>query len=152
MEVKKIIFPTDFSEASYNALEYAVYMSKMFNAELELVHVVFDETYLVTMYVPQGTLQGFLGELENGAQQHMDEFLQNCDILKDVKYTTHLLKGTPYSEIIKYADESGADLIVIGTHGRTGIEHVLFGSTAEKIISRANCPVLTVKPKTAVED
>jgi nucleotide-binding universal stress UspA family protein len=77
MQVKKIIFPTDFSEASSNALEYAVYMSKMFNADLEIIHVVFDETYLVTMYVPQGTLQGFLGELEVGAQQHLDEFLMN---------------------------------------------------------------------------
>ena len=146
MDVKKIIFPTDFSDASRNALEYAVYMQKMFNAELEICHVVFDETYLVTMYVPQGTLQGFLGELESGAQQHLDEFISKCDILKGVPFKTKLLKGTPYSEIIKHAEEVKADMIVIGTHGRTGIEHVLFGSTAEKVISRATCPVLTVKP------
>ncbi len=146
MEVKRILFPTDFSDASRHALEYAVYMQKMFNAELEIAHVIFDETYLITMYVPQGTLQGFLGELEAGAQQHLDEFVKSCDLLKDVKYTTKLLKGTPYTEIVKWAEESKTDLIVIGTHGRTGLEHVLFGSTAEKVIGRAPCPVLTVKP------
>ena len=146
MEVKKILFPTDFSDASKNALEYAVYMQKMFNAELEIVHVIFDETYLITMYVPQGTLQGFLGELEAGAQHHLDEFVRKCGLLKDVKYTTKLLKGTPYAEIVKWAEESDVSLIVIGTHGRTGLEHVLFGSTAEKVIGRAHCPVLTVKP------
>jgi nucleotide-binding universal stress UspA family protein len=146
MDIKKIILSTDFSEASYHAMEYAVYMSKKFGAELDIVHVVFDETYLMTMYIPQGTLQGVLGELETGAQQHIDEFLKNCPPLDGVKYKTKLLKGTPHNEIIKYAEESGADMIVIGTHGRTGIEHVLFGSTAEKIISRASCPVVTVRP------
>lgn len=146
MDIKKIIFPTDFSDASRNALEHAVYMKEKFGAELEIAHVVFDETYLVTMYVPQGTLQGFVGEMASGAQQHLDEFVEKNDILKGVEFTTKLLKGTPYLEIIKRAEEINADLIVIGTHGRTGIEHVLFGSTAEKVISRANCPVLTVKP------
>ena len=146
MEVKKILFPTDFSDASKNALEYAVYMQKVFKAELEIVHVIFDETYLITMYVPQGTLQGFLGELEAGAQQHLDDFVKSCDLLQNVKFTTKLLKGTPYAEIVKWAKEGNFDLIVLGTHGRTGLEHVLFGSTAEKVIGRASCPVMTVKP------
>ena len=146
MKVKKILFPTDFSDASRNALEYAVYMQKVFDAELEIAHVIFDETYLITMYVPQGALQGFLGELEAGAQQCLDEFVKSCVLLKDVKFTTKLLKGTPYAEIVKWAKEADFDLIVIGTHGRTGLEHVLFGSTAEKVIGRAHCPVMTVKP------
>ncbi|MDR0454015.1 MAG: universal stress protein [Deferribacteraceae bacterium] len=147
MDVKKILFPTDFSDASRNALEYAVYMQKVFNAALEIVHVIFDETYLITMYVPQGALHGFLGELEAGATQHLNEFLKSCgNILKDVEFTTKLLKGTPYAEIVAWSKESGVDLIVIGTHGRTGLEHVLFGSTAEKIIGRSHCPVITVKP------
>ncbi|MDR2884306.1 MAG: universal stress protein [Deferribacteraceae bacterium] len=146
MQVSKILFPTDFSDASRHALEYAVYLQKMFNAELEIAHVIFDETYLITMYVPQGTLQGFMGELESGVMQHMDKFTSESEILKDVKYTTKILKGTPHAEITKWAEESGVDLIVIGTHGRTGIQHVLFGSTAEKVIGKAHCPVLTVKP------
>ncbi len=145
MEIKKIFFPTDFSEVSRKALEYAVYLQKTFKAELEIGHVIFDETYLVTSYVPQGTLQGFFGELEQGARQHLDEFLNSSEPLKGVKYTTKLLKGSPYAEIIRHAQEGKFDLIVIGTHGRTGLDHVLFGSTAEKVIGRATCPVFTVK-------
>ncbi|MDR2401171.1 MAG: universal stress protein [Deferribacteraceae bacterium] len=145
MLIKKILFPTDFSEVSRRALEYAVYLKTTFEAELEIAHVIFDETYLVTSYVPQGTLQGFFGELESGAQQHLDNFLKECDVLKGLKYTTKLLKGSPYAEIIRWAKETEADLIVIGTHGRTGLDHVLFGSTAEKVIGRASCPVLTIK-------
>ncbi|GAB7140446.1 universal stress protein [Deferribacterales bacterium RsTz2092] len=146
MQVKKIICPTDFSDASRKAMDYAIYMQNMFNAELVIVHVVFDESSLITMYVPQATMHGFLAEMQVGAQGLLDEFLTNCEQLKGVKYTTKLLKGSPHEELLKYADEISADMIVIGTNGRTGIEHALFGSTAEKVVSRAKCPVLTVRP------
>lgn len=145
LEIKKILVPVDFSEPSRRAIEYAVAMKKVFNATLEIVHVIFDETYLVTSYVPHGTLQGFLGELETGAKQHLDEFVESCELLKGLEFSLKLLKGTPYSEITEWAESIGADMIVIGTHGRTGLDHVLFGSTAEKVIGRAHCPVLTVK-------
>jgi nucleotide-binding universal stress UspA family protein len=144
MQISKILFPTDFSDVSKRALSYAVFLQRMFNAQLEIAHVIFDETYLVTSYVPQGTLQGFFSELEQGAEQHLTEFLAECEVLKGVAYNIKLLKGSPYAEIIRWAKESNADIIVIGTHGRTGLDHVLFGSTAEKVIGRAPCPVLTI--------
>ena len=145
MNINKILVSTDFSEPSRRAIEYAVSLQGVFKARLEIVHVIFDETYLITSYVPQGTLQGFLGELEAGASQHLDDFIASCEVLKGVEFTKKLLKGTPYSEITDWAAKSGTDLIVIGTHGRTGLDHMLFGSTAEKVIGRASCPVLTVK-------
>ena len=145
MNINKILVSTDFSEPSRRAIEYAVSLQGVFKARLEIVHVIFDGTYLITSYVPQGTLQGFLGELEAGASQHLDDFIASCEVLKGVEFTKKLLKGTPYSEITDWAAKSGTDLIVIGTHGRTGLDHMLFGSTAEKVIGRAACPVLTVK-------
>ena len=145
MKINKILVSTDFSEPSRRAIEYAVSLQEVFKAKLEIVHVIFDETYLITSYVPQGTLQGFLGELETGASQHLDDFIASCEVLKGAEFTKKLLKGTPYSEITDWATKSGTDLIVIGTHGRTGLDHMLFGSTAEKVIGRASCPVLTVK-------
>jgi nucleotide-binding universal stress UspA family protein len=145
LSIKKILVSTDFSDPSRRAIEYAVSMQKVFDAELELVHVIFDETYLITSYVPQGTLQGFLGELEAGAEQHLDSFIDSCDSLKGVKFSKRILKGTPYAEITDWAAKNETDLIIIGTHGRTGLDHMLFGSTAEKVIGRASCPVLTVK-------
>ena len=105
--VKKILFPTDFSEASHYALAYAVEMKKILGAELEIVHILFDEGNIVAFYIPQ--------------------------------------MGMPM--IIKEAENGSFDMIIIGTHGRTGLEHVLFGSTAELVVRKAPCPVLTVRPK-----
>ncbi len=150
--VNKILFPTDFSEASHHALDYAVKLATMFGAELEIVHIMFDEANIVSFYLPQMTMHNISGEFEEGATKQFDEFLANAPELEGVKYTRKLLKGTPYNEIAKEAEAGGYDLIVIGTHGRSGLEHVLFGSTAEKVVRKAPCPVLTVRPKGKVSE
>lgn len=151
-QVKKILFPTDFSEASHFALSYAVEMMRMLNADLEIAHVLFDEANIVSFYLPQMTMQNISGEFEEGAMKQFEEFTSNAKELEGVKYTKKLLKGTPYNEIVKEAAEGNFDMIIIGTHGRTGLEHVLFGSTAEKVVRKAPCPVLTVRPKGAVNE
>ena len=151
-DVKKILFPTDFSEASYYALSYAVKMKKLFNAELEIAHVLFDEANIVSFYLPQMTMQNISHEFEDGAMKQFEEFTANAPELEGVTFSKKLLKGTPYNEIVKEAAEGNFDLIIIGTHGRTGLEHVLFGSTAEKVVRKAPCPVLTVRPKGKVNE
>ncbi len=147
--VKKILFPTDFSEASHYALAYAVEMKKILNAELEIVHILFDEGNIVAFYIPQMgmPMQNLSPDFEDGARKQFDEFVANAPELKDVEFTTKILRGNPYSEIIKEAENGNFDMIIIGTHGRTGLEHVLFGSTAELVVRKAPCPVLTVRPK-----
>ena len=151
-EVKKILFPTDFSEASHYALSYAVNMKKLLNAELEIAHVLFDEANIVSFYLPQMTMQNISHEFEDGAMKQFEEFTANSPELEGVTFTKKLLKGTPYNEIVKEAAEGNFDMIIIGTHGRTGLEHVLFGSTAEKVVRKAPCPVLTVRPKGPVNE
>jgi len=145
--IKKILFPTDFSAASQYALSFAVEMQKMLNAELEIVHILFDESNIVSFYLPQMMMHNIANEFEQGALKQFNEFTDNSEKLKGVKYVKRLLKGTPYLEIIREAEEGNFDMIIIGTNGRTGLEHALFGSTAEKVIRKAHCPVLTVRPK-----
>lgn len=147
INIKKILVPTDFSETSKFAMQYAIEFAKSFNAELEIVHVIFDESQIVAFYLPQVTFQNLDQELEESAKKQMDDFLASFPDLQGITYTVKMLKGTAFLEIINEAKEANVDLIIIGTHGRSGIEHVLFGSTAEKVVRKAPCPVFTVKPK-----
>lgn len=147
IDVKKILYPTDFSDPSAYALNYAAEMAKMFDAELELLHVMLDESQLVSFYLPQITVQNLSKDMEDGAKSKLEEFIKEAKVLEGVKYTYKMAKGIADEEIVKRAAENGTDLIVIGTHGRTGFEHVLFGSTAEKVVRKAPCPVLSVRKK-----
>lgn len=147
INVKKILYPTDFSDPSAYALNYAAEMAKLFDAELELLHVMLDESQLVSFYLPQITVQNLAKDMEDGATAKLKDFIANAEVLKGVKYKYTMTKGIADEEIVRTAQASGADLIVIGTHGRTGFEHVLFGSTAEKVVRKAPCPVLTVRKK-----
>ncbi len=147
IKIKKILYPTDFSEPSKVALEYAAELARQFGAELEILHVMFDETQVVSFYLPQVTMQSLSTDIETGSAKQLDEFIKSQPALKGVNYTTKLIKGTPFIEITKHAKDTAADMIVIGTHGRTGLDHVLFGSTAEKVVRKAPCPVFTVRPE-----
>ncbi|BAI81243.1 universal stress protein [Deferribacter desulfuricans SSM1] len=147
IEIKKILCPVDFSETSNYALTYAIDFAKVFNAELELFHVIFDESQIVAFYLPQVTFQNFDKELEEAAKKEMDKLVEDFEELKNVNYSVKFAKGTPFLEIINEAKENSFDMIVIGTHGRTGLEHALFGSTAEKVVRKAPCPVFTVRLK-----
>lgn len=147
INIKKILVPTDFSETSKYAIQYAIEFAKSFGAEIEIVHVIFDESQIVAFYLPQVTFQNLDKELEESAEKQMKDFIESFPELSSVTYSIKMLKGTAFVEIINEAKEYNADLIIIGTHGRTGLEHVLFGSTAEKVVRKAPCPVFTVKPK-----
>lgn len=146
IKINKILYPTDFSEPSKLALEYAAALAKQFDAELEILHIMFDETQVVSFYLPQVTMQSLSADIETGSEKQLTDFISEQPVLNGVRYTKKLIKGTPFLEIIKRAEESQADMIVLGTHGRTGLDHVLFGSTAEKVVRKAPCPVFTVRP------
>lgn len=140
----KILTAIDFSENSDFAFDYAVTMARQFNAELTILHVINEPVDLRGFYVPHISFEQLEKEIEDGAVKMMESFC-STRLESFTNYKTAIATGVPYDEITKKAEEIGASLIVIGTHGRTGLDHILFGSTAERVVRSANCPVMTIK-------
>ncbi len=143
-EFKTIVFATDFSENSDYAFEYAISISEKYHARLVLVHVVSEPLSFNGFYVPHISFEKLEEELREGARRMMDRF---CEVhLKGFEnYESHILRGFPFDQIIKKAEEVEADMILLGTHGRTGLDHVIFGSTAEKVVRKSPIPVMTIR-------
>ena len=144
MEVKKILFPTDFSEGSSYALKYAVDMVKHYGAKLYLVHVIYDIAKTSGWYVPHVSMDEMYKDIEKGAKKELEKF-GNEEIrgLKDIERV--VLTGVPHDEILKFTKDNKIELIVMGSHGKKGIDRILFGSTASQVVRFAPCPVLTVR-------
>jgi nucleotide-binding universal stress UspA family protein len=142
---KKILCPIDFSDASRAALEAAADLAKRFGASLALFHA-----YPVPGYTfPDGSFVAsskMLEELSGQAQRHMEEWKGLAQQLGVGRVEVATAIGEPAHEILAFAKAQQADLLVIGTHGRTGLQHALMGSVAERVVRRASCPVLTVRP------
>ena len=138
---KNILVPVDFSETSDRALEYAQTLAQPFGARVHVLHVIPDPHSQAWSIEATGMSLGSLMETwESDAQQRLD----GLD-LGDLGGQRVTKVGQPHTEIIRYAGSQNADLIVIGTHGRGGIEHMLLGSVAEKVVRTAPCPVVTVR-------
>jgi nucleotide-binding universal stress UspA family protein len=142
--IDKILFACDFSENSNQALDHALMFARQFNARLVILHVINEPVDLRGFYVPHISFDRLEKEIEEGAQQMMQKFAK--DALSGFEnYETCIITGIPYEEIIRKAAEEQVGMIVLGTHGRTGVDHFLFGSTAERVVRTAPCPVLTVR-------
>lgn len=142
--LKSILVPVDFSSFSSKALEYAVAFSQQFGAGLVLLHVVEPMVYPENYMTIPSVTDDINGSLLKAAEEKLAAQRKRIDVAVDrVKVETRL--GRPYVEITEAADELGADLIILGTHGHTGLKHVLLGSTAERVVRHAPCPVLTVR-------
>ena len=144
IRISKILCPVDFSESSEHALRYAVAFASAYGADLELFHVV--ELPILPSYstggVPDLTLP--IERIKEECRQRLGELVDRCKPTCP-RITSRLVVGTPFFEIINAAREGKFDLIVMGTHGRTGLKHILIGSVAEKVVRKSPCPVLTVK-------
>lgn len=141
---EKILLPIDFSEYSEVACEYALVLARTFNSSLQILHVINEPVDLRGFYVPHISFEQLEKEIETGASRMLDDFCR--EKLHDFNsYETIVVTGVPYEEIIRTATEKESSLIVIGTHGRTGLDHLLFGSTAERVVRSAPCPVMTVR-------
>ena len=145
-KLKNILVPIDFSTCSKKALQYAIPFARQFNATLTLVHVVQSN------YFPGGEFSGGYDfapaekELRESAGQQLAELvLEEVDEFVPVK--TAVRSGSPVQEIVTAARELESDLILISTHGRTGLKHLLLGSVAENIVRLAPCPVLVVRER-----
>ncbi len=142
--IKNILVTTDFSDFSAAAVEYASSFALLYGARIHLVHVI-EPGAVVGVHNVELNTDALVNELEANAQEDMRKFvywkLKNNTNLEQV-----ILRGEPQREIVRYAQENEVDLVVIATHGRTGLAHILMGSVAEKIVRLSPVPVLAVKP------
>ncbi|RJP22500.1 MAG: universal stress protein [Deltaproteobacteria bacterium] len=140
----KILLPSDFSECSADAARAARRLAEHFGSRLTVLHVLDEPAAFDPMFRGEVPVELLRGRMEQYAREGMERFVDtHFQGIPDVATLT--ASGVPYREIIRTARETGAGLIVIGTHGRTGVEHVIFGSTAEKVVRMAPCPVLSVR-------
>lgn len=143
---KSILVPTDFSEHSKHAAHTAIELAKRFEARLCFLHVYQSVAYILPegyMAYSAPRLGDILKELDKLVTAEKSAALE----AGIAQAEGELVEGVPATEIVRFAGEKDCNLIVIGTHGRTGIKHALLGSIAEKVVRTAECPVLTVRAK-----
>ena len=144
-EIKKILVPVDFSENSVKILQSAVAFAGRLQATLDIVFVVQSFEDYSGFFVPHMPIAQFEEEMIQGAEKKMESYLEENVKQSDIN-EAKVLSGDVAEEIINYAKEQGIDMIIMGTHGYKGLEKVLFGSVAEKVVKTAHCPVLTINP------
>lgn len=142
--IKKVLVPIDFSDYSKDALNYSINFIKCFNAELTLIYVIEP-----VIYPPDfsGT-QISIPPIDIVTTKHAEESLKQLidkEIPPDIKVRAVVKTGKPFVEIVETAAEENIDLIIISSHGHSGVEKILFGSTAEKVVRKAPCPVLSLR-------
>jgi nucleotide-binding universal stress UspA family protein len=149
--IQRILMATDFSNYSKEALSYAVYLAKLLKADLYLIHVFETPFYShtgVSASVQRG-VQDWIQELKKEELKKLETLAEETQ-KQGVKVHAVFKDGKAFVEIIKAIEEVHADLIVIGTHGRTGLPHVVMGSVAERVVRQSPCPVFTTRPKASV--
>ncbi len=143
--LKKILVASDFSKPSDIALKYGKGLAEAFGASLHVLHVMEDvvaHAWAAEVYV--ASLPGLHEEMEKAARERLGQVL-TADEREKFRAEVVLRTGTAFVEIIGYAKSENADLIILGTHGRGAIAHMMLGSVAEKVVRKAPCPVLTVR-------
>ena len=145
IRIQRILLPTDFSNYSAAATKYACELATKFDAELHLLHTLETQLSSTPGFAMGLALQQWVSESRAAAEKSLAGVL-------DPKWSTGrtviqaVVEGSPKTEIIQYARNQNIDLIVLATHGRTGLPHVIMGSVAETVVRTAPCPVLTVRP------
>ena len=147
MTIRRILFPTDFSEPSKEAAQYAMALAEQFDAELHLLHVV-------SQVMPYGDASSAWIEAANETQVELEaaeaamvESVIDADWAAKHRVVRTTVVGFTTDEILAYANKNDIDLMIVGTHGYTWLAHSLIGSVAEKLVRLAKCPVLTVHPQ-----
>lgn len=152
--IKKILVPTDCSDLSKDALAYAITFAKQFEADLTLLMVAKNAPisgFKSNKILPENLYLQLLEESnsydKSSLKKFWDSFQEN-----DIEAHLVILTGSPFNKIIKYAKQMDMDLIIMGTHGRTGIQHAVLGSVAEKVIRYSPTPVITIKQSEGSEE
>jgi nucleotide-binding universal stress UspA family protein len=144
--MKSILHPSDFSKASRAAFKKAIEMAKTMRGTLHLLHVMAPVPILGDGYVSPKTYDEFLTSATEAAQRQMDRLVKTARTA-GVKATSTIVQGVPADSIVRAARARHADLVVMGTHGRTGFSRFLLGSVASRVVATSPCPVLTVRGK-----
>ena len=146
IEIKRILCPTDFSQASLSALPYAVEIARLFNAQIFVIYVVpvLPPAAGELGFYPEPAAIEYMAAFRTDADKQIDQMLRE-QIPKEVKASKVLRDGDAASEILQAVEKLQIDLVTIATHGRTGWQHLVFGSVAEKVIRMCKVPVLTVR-------
>jgi nucleotide-binding universal stress UspA family protein len=144
--IRSILVPIDFSIHSKNALKYAIPIAEKFRASLHLVYVVEPTIYPADLGFGQVVLPGVEDELREKGAEELETLIRR-EIGKRVAASSAVRTGNPHQEILREAEERSVDMIVVATHGHSGVEHMLFGSTADRIVRNAHCPVMTIRPQ-----
>ncbi|HOX39533.1 MAG TPA: universal stress protein [Candidatus Brocadiia bacterium] len=140
IRINKILMPTDFSDNAGVAIPYALEIARRYNAELHIVTVLDTRTFDTFACPIPGD---FLSAATQEADKYLTQLVSSIDT-QGVAVKAVSLAGVPFVEIIGYARQESVDLIIVATHGRSGITHAILGSVTEKIVRKAPCPVLTV--------
>jgi nucleotide-binding universal stress UspA family protein len=143
VRLKQILVPVDFSDHSEKALKYGGKFAEQFGSTLTLLHVIQPVVYPADFGYPPTVLES----MDEAVRRQIEERLQGLAANLGHNARTLLRTGQPYFEIAAAARELEVDLIIIATHGHTGLKHVLLGSTAERVVRHAPCPVLTVRDR-----
>ena len=149
LQLKKLLVPTDFSANSKKALVYAVRLAQRNDSSVILFHVFESPEFVRQLpedfsYKSNEEVRKLFDAAKRRSEERLLTLLRDMQA-SDVKIETLQRLGTPYEEIVKVAKETGVDLIVIATHGYTGVKHFLLGSTAERVVNVSPCPVLVVR-------
>ena len=145
MNFRTILVPTDFSSDADAALETAIGLAEKFDSRIVVVHAYHIDLAIASPVVGSGTLpQGYWDELREQATAHAANVSQRASD-RGIEASSIAVAGTPSAAIVEQASQVGADLIVMGTRGLSGLKHVMLGSVAERVVRTASCPVMTVK-------
>ncbi|MFP4167258.1 MAG: universal stress protein [Desulfonatronovibrionaceae bacterium] len=143
-DIKHILCAVDFSEMSTKVAAYTQYLAKSLQASVKVLYVAPSLSQYVGFHVPPASIENFVGEIVTGAEKSMESFVQ--ENFEGVQVDGDVVSGYAAEEILDYAENKEMDMIIMGTHGRKGIDRVLFGSVAEKVVKSARMPVLTIRP------
>jgi nucleotide-binding universal stress UspA family protein len=141
--LKTILVPSDFSECSGAAVRYGLELARRFDAQLHLLHVVQDP--LTQPWAAEGFSIPLVDAVDKWRHDARLRLAGQVPAADGERVTVAATVASPFPEILRYATENNVDLIVMGTHGRGGVTHMLLGSITEKVVRRAPCPVLTVR-------
>lgn len=143
-EIKKVLLPIDFSDTSEVLADYALTFGESFGAKIYVFNVVQNLEELPGLSVPHISMEKVMDEIYEAAREELGKFCEE-HFKGELEIGYSIVKGEPYKEILKFVEENGIDIIIMGSHGRSGLNHLFFGSTAEKVLRGARCPVLTIK-------
>jgi len=144
MHVNNILVPIDFSNYSEKALAYASEIAQSYNAQLQVLHIIEETMHPAFSVTGKSSIFDLVPDIKDDSRKRAEKILSNF-VSDRVKSKIFIQGGRAANDIIKFAKENSTDLIVIATHGLTGLEHMLLGSVTEKVVRMAHCPVFTVK-------